>query len=201
MSGTSLLFIVRVCWGLTGVAAAAFMGRRGHTPFPWLVLGFVFGPLVVALMVVAVRREERAPVVHDVRAKSSTEALSVLVGVDGSDEAKGALVTGISLLGPLIGRLTIATVLDHDIDGTSAGREARDRAEEMLSAHALLAAGLLDRMPETIMLIGRPADALAHHALAGNYHLILVAPRGKGASRVLFGSVASSLARVWECPS
>ena len=195
MSATSLLFIVFGLWTFSGFVAAIVMGRRGHSPFPWFVLGFVFGPLVVALMLGAVRREQSTPVVHVGHTEQSVESLAVLVGVDGSDEAKGALVTGLALFGTRIGRLTIATVLDHDVDGSSAGREAQERAREMLSAHALLAAVLLDREAETVMLTGRPADALVHHAFAGNFQVIVVSPRGKGASRVLFGSVASSLAR------
>jgi nucleotide-binding universal stress UspA family protein len=195
VSATSLLFILGGLWAFSGVVAAIVMGRRGHSSFPWFVLGFVLGPLVVPLVLGAIRREQPTPVVHFGHTEPSIGSLAVLVGVDGSDEAKGALVTAIALIGTRIGRLTIATVLDHDAEGSSAGREAQDRAREMLSAHALLAAGLLHREPETVMLNGRPADALVQHALAGNYQLIVVSPRGKGASRVLFGSVASSLAR------
>jgi nucleotide-binding universal stress UspA family protein len=195
VSATSLLFILGGLWAFSGVVVAVVMGRRGHSAFPWFVLGFVLGPLVVPLMLGAIHREQVTPVVHFGHTEPSVESLAVLVGVDASDEAKGALVTAIALFGTRIGRLTIATVLDHDVDGTSAGREAQDRAREMLSAHALLAAGLLDREAETVVLTGRPADALVQHALAGNYQLIVVSPRGKGASRVLFGSVASSLAR------
>lgn len=195
MSETSLLLILGGLWALCGVVAAIVMGRRGHSPFPWFVLGFVLGPLVVPLVLGAIRREQPTPVVHVAHSQPSDGSLAVLVGVDGSDEAKGALVTGIALFGTRIGRLTIATVLDHDVEDSSAGRDMQDRAREILSAHALLAAGLLDRKPETVVLTGRPADALVHHALADNYQVIVISPRGKGASRVLFGSVASSLAR------
>ena len=43
-------------------------------------------------------------------------------------------------------------------------------------------------------LTGRPADALVQFAREHEYDLIVIAPRGRGASRVLFGSVASRLA-------
>lgn len=194
MSATSTLFILLGLWICSGAVAATVMGRRGHSSFSWLVLGCVFGPIVAALMVSAIRHEQHTPAVH-VGSASADGSLAVLVGVDGSDAAKAALVTGIALFGVRIGRLTIATVLDHDFESTSAGRDAQDRAREMLSAHALLAAELLGREPETVVLTGRPADALVHYARAGNYQVIVVSPRGKGASRVLFGSVASSLSR------
>ena len=71
----------------------------------------------------------------------------------------------------------------------------QERSAAILQRDALLAAGLLEREPERATLTGRPADALVQFASARDYDLIVIAPRGKGASRVLFGSVASRLAR------
>jgi nucleotide-binding universal stress UspA family protein len=71
----------------------------------------------------------------------------------------------------------------------------QDRAAAILARDALLAAGLLDREQDRVTLTGRPAQALVHFAREHHDDLIVVAPRGRGASRVPFGSVASRLAR------
>jgi nucleotide-binding universal stress UspA family protein len=195
MSATGALVVLALSWALIGVVAAVVMGRRGHAVYPWVALGVVLGPLVIPLTISAVRREQSTSEPTIVRTDLRSPQLAVLAGVDGSEDATGALVTAIALFGNRIGRLTIATVLDFALEQTSAGRETQARAVEMLATHARVGAELLERDVDTTMLYGRPADALVQHALDGNYDLIVVSPRGKGASRVLFGSVASQLAR------
>ena len=196
MSATGALFVLFLSWAVIGVVAAVVMGRRGHAVYPWMALGVVLGPLVIPLTVSAVRLEQSAsPSTTTIRTEPQSPELSVLVGVDGSEDAMGALVTAIALFGNRIGRLTIATVLDFALEHTSAGRGEQSRAVEMLATHGRVGRDLLGREVETTMLYGRPADVLVHHALDGNYDLIVVSPRGKGASRVLFGSVASQLSR------
>jgi nucleotide-binding universal stress UspA family protein len=195
MSPTNALFVLVVVWALIGAVAGFVMARRGHARYPWTMLGVLLGPLVIPLAISATRREPVAPTTRLTRREPRSRELAVLVGVDGSEDAKGALVNAIALFDTRIGRLTIATVLDYDLERTAGGRDEQDRALEMLSTHAMLAAALLEREVETTMLSGRPADALVEYARDGNYDLIVVSPRGKGASRVLFGSVASQLAR------
>jgi nucleotide-binding universal stress UspA family protein len=195
MSATGALVVLALPWALIGVVAAVVMGRRGHAVYPWVALGVVLGPLVIPLTISAVRREQSASEPTIVRADLRSPQLAVLAGVDGSEDATGALITAIALFGNRIGRLTIATVLDFALEQTSAGRDTQARAVEMLATHARVGAESLEREVDTTMLYGRPADALVQHALDGNYDLIVVSPRGKGASRVLFGSVASQLAR------
>lgn len=195
MSATGALFVLALSWAFIGVVAAVVMGRRGHAVYPWMALGVVLGPLVIPLTVSAMRREQTTSEPTIIRTDRRSSELAVLVGVDGSEDAMGALVTAIALFGSRIGRLTIATVLDFALEQTSAGRAEHALAVEMLATHARVGGELLEREVETTMLHGRPADALVQHALDGDYDLIVVSPRGKGASRVLFGSVASQLAR------
>lgn len=47
MSPTVLLLILFMSFATIGVAASIFMGRRGHNPFAWLLLGAILGPLVI----------------------------------------------------------------------------------------------------------------------------------------------------------
>ena len=119
----------------------------------------------------------------------------MLVGVDGSEDAMGALVSAIALFGNRIGRLTIATVLDFALEKTSAGRHEQTLAAEMLATHAQVAGELLGREVETTMLHGRPADALVQHTLDANYDLIVVSPAGKAHHAYFSAASHPSLAR------
>ena len=58
MSPTTSLLIIFVAFLAIGVMASVFMGRRGHNPFAWLLLGVVLGPLVIPVIVVAVYEEK-----------------------------------------------------------------------------------------------------------------------------------------------
>jgi nucleotide-binding universal stress UspA family protein len=123
------------------------------------------------------------------------DGIDILFGFDGSEESRGALVSAIVLFGRHLGELTIATVLEFE-----ASKAARAAAQEELADVALLAAGLLDRRPGTITLVGRPDDALVRRAREQAVKLLVIAPRGRGATRAFFGSVASRLARSTDVP-
>jgi nucleotide-binding universal stress UspA family protein len=197
MSATTALAILLIAWMVIGVVAAIVMGRRGHAPFSWMVLGAVLGPLVVPIMLSSMTREHPAPIasVGTSGTARARDGLDILFGYDGSEESRGALVTAAALLGPHIGRLTIATVLAFQpskADATAAQVALDDVAE--------LAAGLLDRRPATIALVGRPDDVLVQYAREHAIDLLVIAPRGRGATRALFGSVASRLARAPDVP-
>lgn len=196
MSTTVVLLIVLLIWLAVGVVASVVMGRRGHAPFSWAVLGAVLGPLVVPLAISSIRRE-RNPV-DSVQAPSASGEgpVDVLVGVDGSGEARQALRCVVDLLGPRIGRLTLASVLDFDTAETSEQRDERRLAEQHLDEMAVEAAAVWGvGVPGRALLAGRPADALVRFAGADGYDLIAIGCRGRGMSKAAFGSVASRLAR------
>ena len=197
MSATTALLILLVAWIVIGVVAAIIMGRRGHAPFSWLLLGAVLGPLVVPVML-ASRERPSAPRPEPRQAAGSDtggHGIDMLFGFDRSEDSKGALVAAIALFGPYLDRLSIATVLEFEASTTDT-----TAAEEELADVALLAAGLLERRPETLTLVGRPDEALVRHALGNAFDLLVIAPRGRGATRALFGSVASRLARAPHVP-
>ena len=183
MSATGALVALFLLWALIGVVAAIVMGRHGHAVYPWTVLGVLLGPLVIPLTVSAVRREQSASKPTLTVTNLRSPELAVLVGVDGSEDAMGALVTAIALFGSRIGRLTIATVVDFALEQTNAGHVEQALAAEMLARHALVGTRLLEREVETTVLYGRPADALVQHALDGNYDLIVVSPRKRRITR------------------
>jgi nucleotide-binding universal stress UspA family protein len=196
VDSSELFIIVALVWALLGVSMAVVMGRRGHQPFMWLVLGIVFGPLVLPLAANALRHDEPGLIERLSRGSAGTGSVDVLVGIDGSAEAVQALRHAVDLLRWRIGRLTLATVLDYDVSAESFLAEDHEKARGDL----IRTADATSPRPETIVLSGRPAEALRKYAVEEAYDVIVVGRRGHGPNRVLLGSVASELARGDEVP-
>jgi nucleotide-binding universal stress UspA family protein len=191
-----MFIIIALVWGLLGVSMAVVMGRRGHQPFMWLVLGIVFGPLVLPLAASAIRRDEPGLFERLSLGRVGTGSVDVLVGIDGSAQAEQALRKGVSLFGRRIGHLTLAAVLDYDVASGSVLAEDPQKAQRDL----VRTAKATSPQPETVVLSGRPAEALRKYAVEEAYDVIVVGRRGHGVNRVVLGSVASELARGDEVP-
>lgn len=192
MSAPELFAAVLTTWLVIGIILAFAMGRRGHAPFTWLVLGALLGPFGVILAVDAVRRERTVAMPQGTgRAGAGRGGLAVLAGIDGSPESLAALDAACRLLGPRIGRLTLAGVVSYD-----AAEERTLVSERETAARAVAEAAARARAfdPETVVLAGRPDEALARHAAEGGYDLLVVGRRGRGRSKALMGSVATRLA-------
>lgn len=190
MSATAFLGIVVPVWIAIGVITAVLMARRGHALYPWLLLGTFFGPLVIPLVIQARARarEERPSVLEE--GVPGRGDVDVLVGIDGSAHSVAALHAACSLLGERMGRLTLAEVLDYDaVDSVEGRAEGRKAAQDL--AAACRAEG---RDAQAIILRGAPAAALAEHAAEGGYGLIVVGSRGRGVTKAVLGSVATTLA-------
>jgi nucleotide-binding universal stress UspA family protein len=162
----------------------------------WLVLAIVFGPLVLPLAVRALHHDRPGLLRRLSTGHPGPGSVDVLVGIDGSEAAVDALRSVIDILGDRLGRLTLAAVVDYDVAMGSGLAEERDRAETQLRR----AAGVIGLVPGTIVLSGRPAEALRKHAVEEGYELMAVGRRGGGASRTLLGSVAAELARGGDVP-
>lgn len=196
MNASQVFIIVALAWGLLGVSTALVMGRRGHQPFMWLMLGIVFGPLVLPLAVNALLHDRPGLFERLSSGRRGTGGIDVLAGIDGSPEAESACRSAIQMLGSRLGRLTLAAVVDYDVAVGSGLAEENERARTGLMRTAD-ATGL---RPETLLLSGRPAEVLRKYAVEEGYDLIVVGRRGHGASRILLGSVADALARGGEVP-
>lgn len=173
-------------WLAVGVAASLVMGRRGHDAAPWLVMGMLFGPFT-ALFALEARHEERLrPELVSPRGSRGTGSVDVLVGFDGSAESGAAVGTTTALLGPRLGRLTLATVVSYDggVEGDRAARVALERQ-----------AAVTPGPPRLEILHGRPSQALLARAVADGYDVLAIGTRGAGASNALLGSTAVDLAR------
>ena len=197
MSPTVFLLILFMSFIAIGVAASVFMGRRGHNPLAWLLLGAILGPLVIPVIAVAVNEERMRQRREVVGGTNAGGAVDVLVGIDGSPEAEAALHAAASLFGPLIGRLTLATVEDFDTAGSRTPLEFERRAVGTLER---VASSVEAQRPSAVILTGRPADALMRYAADDGYEVIAIGRRGRGANKAVMGSTASRLTAGADVP-
>ncbi len=195
MSATTALIVVLVAWLAIGAAASIVMGRRGHHPATWAIFGSVFGPLVIPVVWQTIKREREAPDLTLASGTSANGGVAVLIGTDGSPCASAAAASAVALLGARVGRCALAFVIDYDTALEPSPYPERAHAEECLREEASKLRVSLGREPETVLLAGRPAEALRRHAAERGFDVLVVGSRGHGASRLLFGSVASALSR------
>jgi len=115
----------------------------------------------------------------------------------------------LDLLGPRLGRLALATVTDLDTSVEHDRRQAQACAELERQAKTVRAwlstqpsgpGGDGPRIPELLLLAGRPAEALQRLAVERGYDLLVVGTRGTGLSKVLLGSTATALAAHTKLP-
>ena len=175
-----------------GITLAVLMGRRGHSTFEWFLLGTILGPIALPLAWGRIGSEPAAPnrEVVDAAPARGAGPVDVLVGIDGSAESETALRTAVEILGPRIGRLTLAGVTEFDYGSQQAQADTK-RALEGLRA---MAASAKVSGPGIVVLSGRPADALPEYVLRESYQLLVVGRRGRGASKAILGSTAAQLA-------
>ncbi len=131
----------------------------------------------------------------------------ILVGFDGSDEAREALRYASALAKQAGGKLILATAVylpkafgAPELEAQVVGWE-EEEIERSSAALEELASGLRRRgmAIDTSVLTGPPAEALAEEARALDVDLVVVGHRGRGAlRRILLGSVADRLVQI--CP-
>ena len=191
MSFATLVLISAAIWLSIGLALSLVMGHRGHDAFAWLILGTLFGPLGLIFAVEARNEEHIRPEVVAPGWTHGPGPVDVLVGVDGSPESRAALSAATALLGPRLGRLTLATVIPYD-SGIDRGRTARVELERQAEA----AGG----GPELELLHGRPGPVLLRFAAERGFDLLVVGTRGAGASKAFLGSTAVDVAESAKVP-
>ncbi len=195
----SVLVVSIIVWVIVGLAIAVTMVRRGHAPAIWLALSF-YGPLLALLALTAADAErDSTPRVID-RGVPGSGPVAVLVGIDASPESYAALDEVTGLLGPQLGQLTLAHVLDHDAGQITDASNAQEEAVALLAAASEHIAGHMDLTPATVVLVGAAGPALAQHSDEGDYHLIVIGSRGRGATKLVMGSTAAHLSAVAKPP-
>lgn len=192
MNGTWTFVALGLGWVSIGILAGFLMGRQGHSWFAWTFLGAVLGPLVVPLVISELRRYRGVEGQVLMPGVSEAGSVDALVGIDGSPEALAALDGIVRLIGPRLGRLTLAAVMEYGYEETRAGKQEEKLAKARLNAAAQSVSPI---SAETVLLQGQPADALGRHVERNGHDVIAIGSRGRGASTAFLGSVASHLAR------
>jgi nucleotide-binding universal stress UspA family protein len=191
-----------VAWLAIGATVGLIEARRGHWHKGWIVSA-VYGPLAIPLAAEARRREAFVAPVTLQSGETGSSGLSIVVGVDGSDESRNAAQAVATLFADRIGRLTLAAVLDFDT-AASTGADPpeperdwpeRDQAKAALTALTAELETEIDPQPSTVLLAGDPPRALEAFADENGHDLVVVGTRGHGMSKALFGSCASKLGR------
>lgn len=191
VSYSTLVLVVAAIWLSIGLTLSLVMGRRGHDAFSWLVLGTLFGPLGLIFAVVSRDIEHPEAELVAQRTSSGPGPVDVLVGVDGSPESRAALRAAAELLGPRLGRLTLATVIPYDY-----GIETQRTATADLEAAGRAVGG----GPRLELLHGRPAPVLLQRAVEDGYDLLVIGSRGAGLSKAVLGSTAADIAHSAKIP-
>lgn len=194
MSTTSYVILVVLLWLLLGLGSALlFLGRHGYRSPGWYLLGAILGPLFVPI---AIERGRRVSRVLDRSASSDDSGgtgMTVLVGVDGSPESDQAVRDAAHLFDSAHTRFVLTAVADPDLaEFTDAARQ--QEWHELLATRSrwLPADG---PAPVLELLGGQPDLILLEAAASGEADVLVIGRHGRGASRVLLGSVARSLTR------
>ena len=189
MSTSGLWIAVIVLWIASAIGLGIVMGRRGYSAFGWGVIGGALGPIgiVVAVLLHAPQPPDR----WTSSDRPGPGSVDVLVGTDGSAASLAAATSAVELLEGRLGRVTLATVAPQDANPTATEQAQSDLATAAAEVNERLRP--LGASAGTVVLHGRPADALRARAEAGGYDVIAVGSHGHGASTALLGSVAASL--------
>ncbi|QZT63432.1 universal stress protein [Mycolicibacterium austroafricanum] len=193
MSATVVAAVV-VVWCLSGLLSGVWMARRGYDPL-WILIALPLGLLFVPI---AIERVQRRPTMGVPGADSSPlparipqGALArVLVGLDGSAEARAALTTASRLFGPHCELLVLAEVVRHEATEDEKRVEI-DAASTRLAeaASAVAVAGAV----RTEVLAGAAGPALRQYAMEQDMDVLVVGRRGRGLSRHVLGSVSAEV--------
>ncbi len=197
---------VAAAWVLVGAVLGLYEARRGHWHSIWL-LGAMAGPFALPLFRQIEQNERLArPVLLSDSSRADHPGVSVLAGVDGSDESVRAARSAAELFGSRLADLTLAVVAEFEVNETMPGpltSEGEWAAEpKRIAADAAGSlSGWLGFEPATVLLAGRPATALVRYATDHEHDVVVVGSRGRGLTKRLLGSCASQLTTETTLPA
>ena len=202
---TMVYVALAVAWVVVGAAVGVVEARHGHWRHSWVVSA-ILGPFAFGL---AVGRRGLTPPAPKVLTTGLARRgpVDLLLGFDGSASSMEAAALAIGLFGPRVRRVTLATVLDVDTaaphtDNTlypAPWPEEQAALDDLGRAVTSLEADFGIK-PGSVILAGAPADALERYAIDEGYEVLVVGCRGKGLSKLLLGSCASTLAGKAKVP-
>jgi nucleotide-binding universal stress UspA family protein len=192
MADALFIVLVLVTWVATGLAAVLFLGRHGRRSPAWFAIGIALGPILLPIALELADRQGILLARTATPEAARSARLTVLVAVDGSQEADDALADAARLLAPRGAQFVLLNVLDPDVGENDP--VARREAEELLAKRsAWLPEGSLPAVYEVV--VGEPAEAIVDRAAAEAVDLVVVGRRGHGLSELLLGSVADHVVR------
>lgn len=194
MEYQTVAVFVLAAWLLIGVALGVVMERRGYSGFGWGIVGAVFGP--IAVVAAAFMRDRGTRHDREHIGRRGVGPVDVLVGIDGSREAIAAAISTVGLIGPALGRLTLAAVAPFD----ATDQEEADKRAALDAAAAELADATANVDPDVVLLHGQPAQVLRNRVVDQAYDLIALGAHGRGMSKAVLGSVAADLVRTSPVP-
>ncbi|WP_418345731.1 universal stress protein [Rhodococcus pyridinivorans] len=181
-----------VVWVLSGLVTGLWMARRGHDP-RWTIIAVILGPLFVPIAFERIERVPRSVEVTTVARQHAGEVdkggLRVMVGYDGSTEAKHALDAARRLFGPSGGVLELVVVISYDDAGDPDSEllaTVRRRLEEAVESMGDISVGYA-------VLAGPAGRCLGWFAEEHHADVLVVGRRGRGMSSRMLGSVAEYL--------
>lgn len=177
-------------WLVTGAITGIWLARRGHD-LRWIPIALILGPIFVPIALELADRggPRRASASDSSDSRPTSGAPRVLVGLDGSTQSTAALDAAKRLFGETA-ELVLAEVVPYE------AAEDPKRTEVTLANERLAARAANDAAatpPRHEVLVGAPAEALAHFAQQLGADVVVVGRRGRGLTRALLGSVSSDL--------
>ncbi len=129
----------------------------------------------------------------------------ILAAVDGSDASMHAVRKALEIADKMGAEVTLAHVVPHVFVPAEVPFDAGKLAEEAFRAgeHLLGQAAAEVGKPglARVCLRGGPGEALAEHAEAGHFDLVVVGSKGRGAvARMLVGSITDRLVHICKQP-
>ena len=206
-----LFAVVWLAFNLVFASISAYAASRwGRDPFGWLIVGAVLGPLGF-LVLLGLHRDDlhrsRLQLVGPGSRSGVRPQTLVLLAVDGSAVSTRVVEYVTDHFGAILGEVAVLSVLPIEVAPSSTpiedsprGRHLEEEIERHLgsSCTQLRAAGISCR---PITLFGDPAKEIITFAEEGQYDLIVMGRRGRGAvGKVLLGSVSDGVVKAASCP-
>lgn len=191
MDTLPLAAVFLVVWFVTGAITGIWLARRGHD-LRWIPIALMLGPIFVPIALELADRggPRRATASDPSDSPPTSGAPRVLVGLDGSTQSTAALDAAKRLFGETA-ELVLAEVVPYEA-AEDPEQTAITSAEERLTAVAADAEPVVTPLRHEV-LVGAPAEALAHFAQQLRADAVVVGRRGRGLTRALLGSVSSDL--------